>query len=909
MSDIVPSSQGDNFPDQIGARIDQTSAELNKLMAEAAELSTTVSSDPSTALVEVTSRTPVEMKHQMAVVRSEVMKKQQEIVAKQEELRSLLEKKMSEVRAVITPLNAMVRKLEEGIWTANLYLGRDEEITQIRDGEPAPAPTPITVRQMVLAMDEECAIAEEEGGIDATSLDQFDEWLLESDDHLNQVFPEPRGVIALVPRWTDVDYGNPWETTSRNKENHQTYFLIRNGQRLYRYVTNFTAGERLVPAATEFTDFFYSKSYSWTERKPLEPGTDSWKKAESEADARKRHYMRVGLILQGIIDRTAVFHPLPGPVRFLEADDYDEGRIVIIADGDQALSDGRESFRDWQSRLMREIRPGMRIIGAFNTYDSRDDWEVYPKTASYPESLVPHVITERAGEHKLKFTFTRTDEIWGYHPDPDHPGWKTWGGRTPAKAASCKFSISSPLVLPFDLITVEDIDRFLNSRSERHQYVNMFPLLKASRRALVAEAAQEAPFRTMLAGVLSRDNGVTISEATDAISDLVDWWKLANKNHRPLVGNEQDNAKAVRMIIDEHKRRLADAKRPLNQTLITSLRATHHTALVIGRRRDGTYVVLEPQDAGDTFVVAVTYSARGVEKERLEWQLVGTGPSRWVIAYTSPAYATWNTMATKRDVFTGPEITEALQALVAERTKAGQSIAAVMLIDGTRGARNRSTALAALELETPKDQTLAEYWAEVKLHPLTTRYGEPGLKAYVVKLRRYPDGHIGWTRSTWSISYPTGITWPCWEPTSYAKDWRRIWEDQAVMDEATAAHDIYNEVRAIRSSLSSTVYSLEEQVAQQYQVQAERAAYEAFLEEYHDPDLWEGHSKTIKIDHISPGRRDFESVEPAVELLVEAGHVLDGLSVREAVERARVLYGFKGQVPERLADFTFDDVE
>jgi hypothetical protein len=36
-------------------------------------------------------------------------------------------------------------------------------------------------------MDEECAVAAEHGGIDARSIEQFDEWLLADPAHLDQV--------------------------------------------------------------------------------------------------------------------------------------------------------------------------------------------------------------------------------------------------------------------------------------------------------------------------------------------------------------------------------------------------------------------------------------------------------------------------------------------------------------------------------------------------------------------------------------------------------------------------------------------------------------------------------------------------------------------------------------------------
>lgn len=898
MSDI------ERHDDSIGARIDAVSSELNALIAEADELSSGLSSDPSTALVEVTAKSSAVMKKRMAVTRSVVMKQKQLITEKQAELKDLLEQKMREVNNIITPLNAMVKRLEEGIWTANLYLGQGEEIVQLRDGKPAKADTPVSVRQLVLAMDEECAVAAEKGGIDAMSIEEFDRWLLKSKRHLNQVFPEQRGVVALVPRWSMVDYGNPWESQQRNKDNHQTYFLIRNGERLYRYVTDFIAGERLVPTASEFTDFFYERATSWNERRPIKPDTHEWEKAEASADFRKRHYMRVGLILQGLVDRTTVFHPLPGTVRFLEADDYDEGRIVIIADGDFALTDGREVFREWQRRLMHDIRPGMRIIAASQTYRSEDQWVIHPKFASGPDPYVPYVITERIGERRMRFTYERTDKIYGYERDPDNPGWMKWGGRAPARRASCTFEINNNLVLPFDLITIEDIDRFLASRSNRHGYVEMFPLLKAARRALIAEAAEEAPFALLLTGVLSTTNNVPLSDAEVMVPTLIEWWKTSNKNHRPLVGSVEDNAKAVRMIVDEHRRRLEDIARPVNQRLVATLRLAHENALLIARRREGTYVVLEPQDDGDTYVIETTYSARGLLKDRVEWQIVGTRPSRWVIVYESPLLATWNTLVSPRSVFTEPEIAEVVERLVQKQIKEGHDVIAVMCLDGMHGNHYRSTTLSWLELEDNRDDlSMSDYWANAVAKPLTARYREPNIKSHSVRLERKTDGIIEWEFS-WGSSYPTGSEWPCWEPTGrYAKGWRQLWLSDSVVKVANLAYETYREVRAHAQTLSRRVWDYERSVYVQYNENVEREAYAAFLEEYGDPDLWEGHQKTLRLKLLEPGQRDFGELETALELLVEGGHVLTGLTVSEVLDRAKVLYGFDEPILNGLDDY------
>ncbi len=60
-------------------------------------------------------------------------------------------------------------KLGDGIRALNISLGRDEKITQLRDGERAAAVVPVAVRRLARAMDEKSLIAAHPDGIDMTS--------------------------------------------------------------------------------------------------------------------------------------------------------------------------------------------------------------------------------------------------------------------------------------------------------------------------------------------------------------------------------------------------------------------------------------------------------------------------------------------------------------------------------------------------------------------------------------------------------------------------------------------------------------------------------------------------------------------------------------------------------------------
>ena len=114
------------------------------------------------------------------------------IRAQQEALEAALNAQME----ILRPMQLQVEKMTDGIAAMNLYLGRDEDIHTLRSGEPAPASTPITVRQLVLSMDQECAASAESGGMDARSIEEFTTWLLADAANLDQVLPEAKGVVG-----------------------------------------------------------------------------------------------------------------------------------------------------------------------------------------------------------------------------------------------------------------------------------------------------------------------------------------------------------------------------------------------------------------------------------------------------------------------------------------------------------------------------------------------------------------------------------------------------------------------------------------------------------------------------------------------------------------------------------------
>jgi len=618
-------------------------------------------------------------KRELAAQRAQM---ERELESQKRDLEAAFAAKRAELEAAMKPIHDQMAKLAEVLWTVDLYLGRDETLRLLRDGQPAPADTPICVRQRVLVMAEESLVlmGSREDGMDAEDVPLFVDWLLKAPENLDRVLPEPKGVVVMIPTRVQSRSGNPYEDASRNQANARAYWLIRNGERLSMLTTDpeLEMTDRVLPNRDEFTTMFDHRIFG-----PVEPGSREWLRIEREAEARQRHYMRILLVLQGLIDRTPVFHPLPeGDASFLRLQDRDSGRVRLIQDADPAalLTDGRPSFRQWQKRLMAQLRPGLRIVGDWNTrgfktlYRKGDRWSrgyhprLYPGGVnSLPEAGVPHLIEGRR-DGGFVIRFTRTDEIWKRNvPVPDKPGY-VYVGQTlaaPTQRASVVVMPDDDWVIPYDLAEVEDLEYYLGSRENRSDdFLNMVPTLRSALEAKKAESAAEAPFRSYLASQLVAAG----AEATDAERDvegLVRWWKLARAETRPLTGDGAHEARASREIVEEYTRRMGQGSD--DERVLAAVKNTPYL-LALVQDRQGVYkAVIAHMPAHDpgVFVDVSTIRKNGTlgrtERERT---VAPRTVASWRIVWAAPRWEAWR-VGVNADHY----LTEAERAETAETLK------------------------------------------------------------------------------------------------------------------------------------------------------------------------------------------------------------------------------------------------
>jgi hypothetical protein len=522
-----------------------------------------------------------------------------------------MERRRMEIEMVKRSLEAQValfekkiEKLYKVILTIELFLGVKEHIIQLQEGNPAAPDSPICVRQTIYYMDEEVGDPGSDlQGLEFKSIKDFDTWVVKDKNYIKLV-PESKGIIALQVRRNkkEREIDNPYVRMLIEIKDTYTYLLLRNGDNVYRLGTDkLEFRPRLFPNRKELQslkdiwDKVESKgSDKLTEKQSLalkdseiyskwSSFTDGELK-ESIEDSVMRYKMKF-TVLQGLIMRTAIFHPLSKPISFFTAKAQEDDLVRLIYDDELTLPTGRLSFHDWLSQLNEKIQEGSRIVlgwthkgrskvrdekvrhyysierpGRFDDRyrgrGGRNEWINTPKEPGnglyYLSSTIRNVRVQPTEADKwrmedMKFLCIKYNpggEVINY--------WDRWDdGHERKNNISYIIFKEDEFIINYDDVKLEDIDFYLNSRIDRRNYLYIMPLLWQVKIEKEKEREQEKDFVTLVIGELIKLYGDKVS-GSDVLKrrhvwDAIEWWKAKKvKWKRPI---KQDEAKALRMII------------------------------------------------------------------------------------------------------------------------------------------------------------------------------------------------------------------------------------------------------------------------------------------------------------------------------------------------------------------------
>lgn len=307
------------------------------------------------------------------------------------------------LRAQADGLRPIVKAVENRIFNVELYAGLMESIVQIKDGAPAPTATPITLFQRRCYMDEESLITYTSGGLDFRGVESFDRWICEP-ANLNRLLPTPRCIVAFrVRRWTK-DWGDEATSLAQwvrfadwDEYNKMTFLFMRNGDRVYVHVER--SGIHGDPATVKstMTEAEYLERIEAAKKRAAERRAKKGLMTGENADdddfstdydvrdlkrdwhpwdetsvyfdditlgmkAQMEEHNRLVLVLQGLLDRSLVFHPHP-PCKLWQGRDF-QSMIQLVFDDARALAPGAApDFEAYRAKLNASIGVGSVTIG------------------------------------------------------------------------------------------------------------------------------------------------------------------------------------------------------------------------------------------------------------------------------------------------------------------------------------------------------------------------------------------------------------------------------------------------------------------------------------------------------------------------------------------------------------------
>lgn len=392
--------------------------------------------------------------------------------------RTEIEKKMLELEKQKQELNSQIAEMEKWlkgkyrvICAYETYLGTKEEVVELI-GEGKTSNEPIHLYQAVRFMDEEYGIVNlekitettwvERKSFDYKNIDLFDKWITEN---YKMFIPSERGIVMWRIKRRGKDYGDKWENMVCNNYNANCYFLIRNGERLYRIFSDVASkDDTMFP--TEEQNIEAGKKWSMDEefdRETFEENILPWK------------YILIAI--QGILDRTNILGTDCQFKTNLICGLFDKEKIVLVRDKERKDLIGDATMPRWKDYLQEnrdKTKIGDRIIitdlwGSKNYYSGKtDDVDfIYEHHMDWRRRWVG--IPKRSKVYEIK----DYDESWGYkilYFEERYYG--------DAKKKRTAFWLDKTEFFNISQTTEKDLKYYLNDRRERENYLDMLPKIK-----------------------------------------------------------------------------------------------------------------------------------------------------------------------------------------------------------------------------------------------------------------------------------------------------------------------------------------------------------------------------------------------------------------------------------------------
>lgn len=433
------------------------------------------------------------------------------------------------MKAELIPLKAEAEEMKEAIgriddriFSVELYAGLIEEVERIRDGAPAANDEPIHIMQRRHYMDEECLVDYECGGMDFKSLRAFEKWLCKP-KHCNRILPFPRTIVAFqIRRHTKhreadslAGYISMWREEQADK---MTFLYFRNGDQVYRLQTGIEFDAKLFPDRDQqvmgegglwaemfaddvkevVTDTAYQaaleearikaknkeKDEWWPDRElreleeyePYDKSSVYYDDVKAFVEDRAKKHNRLVFVVQGLLDRSPVFNPHP-PWQLWTSAGFETG-VRPHFDADRVLTPGDQpDFEAYRAKLNASLDVGSVTVGQEDVWERREAVK-YNRLERHREfhrerhrpggdpgpGVVAKVVRYSVKSGKVTYEWQRKKRVRGYREHTDD-------------LIGAALTTGEENVLNVDAYTPGDFHIFFDDPRTRAEYLQWAPLL------------------------------------------------------------------------------------------------------------------------------------------------------------------------------------------------------------------------------------------------------------------------------------------------------------------------------------------------------------------------------------------------------------------------------------------------
>lgn len=450
--------------------------------------------------------------------------------------------------AKLSPVMDDIQRMLQGLQSLDLYVGKDVTVTQLTDGEGAPAEEPLYVFQDKRYVDEEIAVFTQfdDGEFDCTNASDFDKTLAATPDFIKQLLPTPRCLVLMAWRRRSKRYHDLGTSISRNAENERSWLLLRNGEKLYQIdspIDSHNEAGYLFPTQGAMDKVFQEFG------RRIDINDTRFADKLEEQDALILHFKRFLILLAGLQDREGLLGEFteptsPGKLLLPEV----QNKVMhFVRDGEALLaSDKEQSLHAWVKEKNQYLQAGSRVAcqwreimmpestSVVSYHRDHYNWNAIPReefgitvarleqgklTVSAP---VEHCYTERQFNARVDLSFLLND------------GWR-----------------SSTGLLCLDRVKSEEIAHFIHSRRARADYMKYLGFFKAIAVHLKAEEAHEAPWRAELLQALTEGNIGTPQTRPKLLDEAIATWRAANYGRLLPALDDPKAAKIKSKLLDQ----------------------------------------------------------------------------------------------------------------------------------------------------------------------------------------------------------------------------------------------------------------------------------------------------------------------------------------------------------------------